>query len=242
MSIRLADSSVMGPPATGPPTVYVDRLGDLTLAIGPNKAEFVVCSRALARCSPVFNAMLNGGFKESRPADTGQPWVVTLPEDDPDASEIFLHIVHARFHLVPETMPASRLHSLLVIVDKYDMLPVVRPWIRSWLSGIKWPRIDDSECKINIAWAVGAAIRLERSAQSLCWHARVGYPAGYDATQGYDKLKLIDRSGLIVRSILSLDPPELFGKLSRPAMPTNSMREASRRLRAPTMVLLSSGS
>lgn len=48
--------------------IVLDPDGDLHLAVGTakvNPVRFVVCSRALARASPVFKAMLFGGFSES---------------------------------------------------------------------------------------------------------------------------------------------------------------------------------
>ncbi|KAI0477142.1 hypothetical protein GGR56DRAFT_691413 [Xylariaceae sp. FL0804] len=88
---------------------------------------FVVCSRALARASPVWKRMLYGGFAESqrRPASLdssssssfdatttttttttsggggGGHWTVELPEDDAGAMATLLHIVHGRFGQLP---------------------------------------------------------------------------------------------------------------------------------------------
>jgi hypothetical protein len=64
----------------GPPTIYLDSDGDLRLRVTAVTAEddhtqdFVVCSRALMRLSPVFKALLAGGFQESRP--TEGEWIV----------------------------------------------------------------------------------------------------------------------------------------------------------------------
>src|SRR5437762_370623 len=71
--------------STDPPTIYLDANGDLRLRATTETAgytqDFVVCSRALTRLSPVWGAMLSSGFQESRPAE-GE-WIVSLPDDDP---------------------------------------------------------------------------------------------------------------------------------------------------------------
>lgn len=53
-----------------PGTINFDSDGDLRLVVGTHKLnpqQFVVCSRTLARASPVFRTMLFGAFSESRP-------------------------------------------------------------------------------------------------------------------------------------------------------------------------------
>lgn len=72
-----------------------DPNGDLRLVIGEQKAESVVCSRSLARASPIFNKMLYGAFSESKPVEGD--WHVELPEDDPYALCFLLNIIHGPF-------------------------------------------------------------------------------------------------------------------------------------------------
>jgi hypothetical protein len=49
------------------PTIYLDKDGDLRLQVGSETGgdvqNFVVCSRTMGRSSPVWKAMLFGGFK-----------------------------------------------------------------------------------------------------------------------------------------------------------------------------------
>ncbi|KAK2023107.1 hypothetical protein LX32DRAFT_601538 [Colletotrichum zoysiae] len=141
------------------PTIYLDDNGDLRLCVGADVDErpqdFVVCSRALGRSSPVLKAMLFGGFAESRPEQAGGEWSVDLPEDSTQAMEIVLNIVHGHFHLVPEELPLTRLYEVLTITEKYDMTVIVRPWSRSWMQAVKHQ--TDNAHLLCVAWELGDA-------------------------------------------------------------------------------------
>ncbi|KAK0381341.1 hypothetical protein CLIM01_01310 [Colletotrichum limetticola] len=122
-----------GPERAGSPIatekVSFDDRGDLTLRVGSledgsaDVFDFVVCSRALARASPVFRAMLFGGFSESKPE--GDIWIVKLPEDRPAPFSILLNIIHGCFSAVPQKLKLDELYQLLVVTNKYDMLSKV---------------------------------------------------------------------------------------------------------------------
>jgi hypothetical protein len=82
-----------------------DPHGDLRLVVGEEKAESLVCSRSLARASPIFNKMLFGFFYESKPAKGDRR--VELPEDDPYALCFLLNIIHGRFDRVSSSLTAE---------------------------------------------------------------------------------------------------------------------------------------
>ncbi|KAF5515958.1 hypothetical protein CGCS363_v001722 [Colletotrichum siamense] len=112
----------------------LDELGDLTLRVGPEQSTFKVCSRTVARASPVFVRMLHGRFKESRPESSD--WIVDLPDDDTESMQIMLNMMHARFDWVPQGISIQDLYEMLVLVDKYDALDVIRPWARGWVDSV----------------------------------------------------------------------------------------------------------
>ncbi|KXH62511.1 hypothetical protein CNYM01_01722 [Colletotrichum nymphaeae SA-01] len=135
-----ADDSLNVPERVEPPIakekVFFDDRGDLTLRVGnlgdggADVFEFVVCSRALARASPVFRAMLFDGFSESKPE--GDTWIVKLPEDRPAPFFILLNIIHGCFSAVPQKLELDELYQLLVVTNKYDMLSVIFQWAPIW--------------------------------------------------------------------------------------------------------------
>jgi hypothetical protein len=92
--------------SSNPPMIHLDSNGDLRLRVTTKDShtqDFVVCSRALMRLSPVFKALLSGGFEESRP--TEGEWIIPLPDDDPGALLTLLNIIHGRFGKVPDKPP-----------------------------------------------------------------------------------------------------------------------------------------
>ncbi|KAI0023508.1 hypothetical protein F4780DRAFT_728416 [Xylariomycetidae sp. FL0641] len=135
-----------------------DTDGDLIVIAGreiirpQNKPlTFRVCSRSMARSSPVWKALLFGGYAESRPLD-GRPWIVEFPEDNAQAMHVVLSIIHGRFNQVYE-VPAKEwaaigrnwryfdpdlsldlqgLYEITILTEKYDLSSYLRPWARQW--------------------------------------------------------------------------------------------------------------
>ena len=181
-----------------------DRNGDLILLAGGGNpgpesgaeaagaeppAKFRVCSATLRRSSPVFDKMLYGGWKESKPqsvynldaSQRHQEWVVALPDDDPAALEVALTIIHGMFDKVPtrEAMPIELLYHLLALTNKYDMTQIVRPWVNQWLDlARKLPAADKGQpdfiiASTFIAWEVGDEQLFARRCVTLCVQASI---------------------------------------------------------------------
>ncbi|KAM7215598.1 hypothetical protein V8F06_008985 [Rhypophila decipiens] len=149
--------------------VALDDDGDLTLVVGADKMKFVVCSRTVSRASPVFRQMLNGPFIEARPpADSDDPWIVTLPEDGSEAMTVILCIIHGQFAKVPRALDGYKLYKTLVLTEKYDMTEIIAPWVRGWMGSHnalvnEW----DFVSAVGVAWEVGATETLEALANNL---------------------------------------------------------------------------
>jgi len=144
-----------------PPTIYLDGDGDLRLRATAEKEghtqDFVVCSRALMRLSPVFKVLLSGRFEESRP--TEGEWIVALPDDDREALLTLLNIIHARFGMVPDKPRLEELYRILCVANKYDMTEAVRPWAGNWAKLAEEAQNDktgDNPAMLTfVAWELG---------------------------------------------------------------------------------------
>lgn len=137
--------------------IYIDMRGDLrirTTADDGVRQDYIVCSRTLARLSPVWNAMLFGGFKESKPTTKDTEWIVSLPHDKSHALSTILNIVHGHFDLVSRSMTLREVHSLLIVTEKYNMTEIVRPWARDWLDAVGY-RFSDP-LLLFVAFELGA--------------------------------------------------------------------------------------
>jgi hypothetical protein len=110
-----------------------DSRGDLRLIVGADQVAFQVCSRALARSSPVWEAMLYGPFTEGKAQQKGCDWEIPLPEDRPETLRILFSVVHARFDDLPGAFAQDDLLHLAVLADKYDMTGSLKPFWSKWL-------------------------------------------------------------------------------------------------------------
>jgi hypothetical protein len=126
---------------------HFDPRGDLTLVVGEEQALFHVCSRALARSSPVFDVMLYGPFAEGRDQNHHR-WEVTLPEDSPEGLRIVLHAVHGKPHAVPPFLAPASLLAAATMADKYDMVECLSPWWRRWIDALP-SRLCDAEAFVQ---------------------------------------------------------------------------------------------
>jgi len=115
------------------PTIHVDPQGDLTLTVGENSAQktLIVNRQALCFASPVLNAMLRKGGPFAENSAQG----VTLPDDSAGVMLIILRIAHLQFDQVPKHIGWESLVSIMVLVDKYDMLKIVQPFMHEWNVG-----------------------------------------------------------------------------------------------------------
>ncbi|WYZ35186.1 hypothetical protein EsH8_I_001462 [Colletotrichum jinshuiense] len=148
----------MSPLACGK-AFHLDPRGDLTLKVGGivdgQAHEFLVCSRSIARFSPVFNSMLFGGFAESEPKSDA-PWTVELPEDRASPIFLVLSIVHGHFMKIPQALKLEELYHLVVVTEKFDMTQVLHPLAATWFQPHKdSTSLEGIQFAICIAWELG---------------------------------------------------------------------------------------
>ncbi|KAK8145709.1 hypothetical protein G3M48_004094 [Beauveria asiatica] len=143
--------------------IAVDRRGDVTLQVGRDcettdnswqSAEFLVCSRTLARASPVFDRMLYGPYIEAmgNKTDAATGWTVALRQDKPAPMQVLLNIAHARFALVPLILSVDNLYDLAVLTNYYDATPLLLPWIAAWMASLAEISQDANEIQYKMLW------------------------------------------------------------------------------------------
>lgn len=140
--------------------------GDLYLVAGAellsgDTTEFQVCSTTVARLARVFDIMLFGCFAESKShLASGQKWEVALPEDDPEIMGIILSVAHANVSKVPTKRTMEELYRILVITNKYDITPVLKFQVITWLQNLEGvseieTNADSAAQFMFIAWELG---------------------------------------------------------------------------------------
>lgn len=203
--LNLTSSGEQAKPTFPYKEMVLDPRGDLRLEVGPVPNIFVVDSRSLARVSPVWSAMLLGGWSESRP-DNGKVWVVQLPDDDAHAIDILLGIIHGNFPLEPYEIPPDRLLSLTAAADKYDTIHLLRPWAPSWIKYLKQDKINHLTFQtcityMCIAWNLGDQALFESLVVRVLLEAKVD-----------NKGTLLDPSGNALMEKSMLTHMNIIGK------------------------------
>jgi len=136
----------------------LDPKGDLVLTVGPEKNRFRVCSRTMARTSKVFERMLYGPFKEGRDQVVqGKEWAVELPEDNADALQVVLKVIHGNIDQVPEKLERPELLAITKLTHFYDMTQALRAHWNGWLTKLPVERIvfERLICDVQIAIELG---------------------------------------------------------------------------------------
>jgi hypothetical protein len=157
------------PPAPTPPIVKDTPLvlvadilagaANLTIHVGEEAiregaVKFKVISETLRLASPVWNSMLrpDGPFLENGAKE------VRFPEDDAYAFEIILRVLHHRVDTLPSKLTIDTLFHLAVMIDKYSLQTLVRPFIAAWASELTthaMGSVQPFERNIFVAWTFG---------------------------------------------------------------------------------------
>jgi hypothetical protein len=119
---------VAEPNLKSPELVQLDSHGDVTLTIknGADHQSFRVSSHAMRLASPVWKAMLTGGFAESKKTE------ILLEDDDPDTLLVVLRAAHLQYRQLPKELTFDQVVNLAVICDKYDTATIIRPFLKKW--------------------------------------------------------------------------------------------------------------
>lgn len=144
-------------------------LSNLTVHLGQDAEKrpvkpFEVLAEVMCMHSSVWNAMLrpdDGRFLEAGAKE------VSFPDDDPDAFEVVLAVVHGQFDGIPEKMAFSMLKHLLkhllTIIDKYDLSKTMKTFTPKWTSNLSFKSDDitnyqdtfDFDGWLSVSWNLG---------------------------------------------------------------------------------------
>ncbi|KAK5994309.1 hypothetical protein PT974_04782 [Cladobotryum mycophilum] len=119
--------------------VPLDPDGDAILILEDPTGEkrFLVSSKILSLASPVFSSLFTSGFKEGIQTRRGDCPSIPLREDNADAMEIILSILHYKNDDIPNLMDAESLAHVAIQSDKYDCNHALKPWISHWCKSFR---------------------------------------------------------------------------------------------------------
>ncbi|XXG98133.1 hypothetical protein Hte_004454 [Hypoxylon texense] len=169
--------------------IEFDQHGDLKLRVGPpnetTSNTFLVCSRSLARISPVFDRMLYGSFNEAKDSNP-EDWTVDLPEDDPASLAIIIRIAHGHFSEVPKILAIDRLYTLTTLTHYYDATKILVPWVDGWLASIEDILRDSNQLMpkfLWISWELGRKSLFRSTARRILTEAPASLLDSYPPSQ-----------------------------------------------------------
>lgn len=159
----------------------IDEFGDLTLVVGDSgkPVRLRASSKILGLASPVWNAMLYGGFQEQSATE------IPLPDDNAGLLLVVLRIAHLKFNQVPYYLDSSTLQGLAVLCDKYDMVGLLRPFLHNWARlSLEYEHthgwtlrtilaLDGAENWLTIAWTFGLTEPFKAALENLVLNARI---------------------------------------------------------------------
>ena len=115
--------------------------GDVILVVGAGMKRLKAYSLVLKNASKVFSAMLNPRFSEGRRLAENQSTEIDMPEDDAEAMEIMLNVIHGYNDAVRDGLGADQILRLAITADKFDCRIALAFAIKDWL---KCADISDS--------------------------------------------------------------------------------------------------
>jgi hypothetical protein len=134
------------------------------------KTHLMVSSKHMSLASPVFKAMLQGGFREGEELRGMKKISLPLPDDDTEAMKILIHLIHCKLNFVPLEVNLELFTNIAILVDKYRMHEVLRimapiwtkhleaDMLKTWNSCVRW---------ICIAWVFGMREEFRKATQFL---------------------------------------------------------------------------
>ncbi|RYP49216.1 hypothetical protein DL768_005033 [Monosporascus sp. mg162] len=94
--------------------------GDIILVVGAGMKRLKVYSLVLKRASKVFSAMLSPRFSEGQRLADNESTEIDMPEDDAEAMEIMLNVIHGCNNAVRDDLDANQILRVAITVDKFD--------------------------------------------------------------------------------------------------------------------------
>lgn len=136
--------------ADGPP--------DVKSGTRPGQVRMRVSSRHLILVSPFFRALLESSFAEGLSLTSAGTAEVPLPEDDPQALQILLNIIHGHMRKVPRSVNIGTLTQVSVLIDKYALHEVTEVFTEIWFDKLeaKMPATIEPELSawLCVSWVL----------------------------------------------------------------------------------------
>ena len=116
----------------------------------PERVTFLVSSHHIILASPVFKAMLKGGWGEGEKKD-GR-FYIRAEDWDVEALTIVMNVLHSHYRQVPKTVTLKMLARISVIVDYYKIQEAFQPMVLLWMSPLESQVPSSSFSPDDVLW------------------------------------------------------------------------------------------
>lgn len=159
-------------------TIQLHPNGDAVLVVRAGSTKrFLVSSQILQLASKYFNSLFSGPWTESQATQRGECPHIPLKDDDPDAMEIILSILHFRSSETYESLEPEMLAKVARHSDKYQCNLPLRPWISQWVRNVREPsNVEEHGLLLTAAYLFG----FPEHFQEISSTAIRNVPAGFD--------------------------------------------------------------
>jgi len=108
--------------------------GDVILVVGAGLKRLKAYSCVLKSASKVFSAMLGPRFSEGQRLNDNESTEIDMPEDDAEAMEIMLNVIHGCNNAVDDGLNGSQILRVAITADKFDCKVALSFAIKVWLN------------------------------------------------------------------------------------------------------------
>lgn len=115
----------------------------MTVLVGPSRTTWRLHENLLSSSSDFFKSAFNSGFKETLDDQ------LTLPEDDPQAFELFVRWLYTRAMSPPSTNAATTTTMTLPFTTSH---PPIQTWLRLYVLASKLLVAELENICVNAAW------------------------------------------------------------------------------------------
>lgn len=166
-----SESKRWKPDPGSPDIISLDPEGDVILAFKKTDAEtqikYLASSKVLSLASPVFRALFSPAFSEGDRVRKGEVPCIEFPEDDAEAMDVILRILHYSSKGVPFDVAPEPLAAIAIHRDKYDCGKALTVWVRHWLNAKSFTGLSIESLPESIGFTVVAAYKFRCRAAFL---------------------------------------------------------------------------
>ncbi|KAM3496859.1 hypothetical protein MY10362_009771, partial [Beauveria mimosiformis] len=138
-------------------TVIFDNHRDIEVQASGGRTRYIICSRALARLSPVLRSrMRQDTVSDTQDQCPRRGVILELNGNHDDSLTILFNIAHAHFLAVPRTLSIKQMYNLSILTSLYSCTSILGPWVDSWIAGVEGtvPRADMA-MMLWVFWELG---------------------------------------------------------------------------------------